>query len=81
MDPDRPKRHRSRFTGQALGATRPCSGRSMRKAHAHLAITDAAFGRVVDRLAASPAQAGADETTTGTVAETLLPLKQSIVTA
>ncbi|WP_229821421.1 MULTISPECIES: hypothetical protein [Streptomyces] len=53
----------------------------MRKAHAHLAITDAAFGRVVDRLAASPAQAGADETTTGTVAETLLPLKQSIVTA
>ncbi|GGX95845.1 group I truncated hemoglobin [Streptomyces minutiscleroticus] len=81
VDLDRLKQHQRRFIGQALGATRPYSGRSMRKAHEHLAITDAAFGRVVEHLAASLAQAGVDEPTIGTIAEALLPLKPEIVTA
>ncbi|GGW76260.1 group I truncated hemoglobin [Streptomyces griseoloalbus] len=81
VDLDRLKQHQRRFIGQALGSTRPYSGRSMRKAHEHLAITDAAFGRVVEHLAASLGEAGVDEETIGIVAETLLPLKQDIVTA
>jgi hemoglobin len=81
VDLERLKQHQRRFIGQALGATRPYSGRSMRKAHEHLAITEAAFGRVVDHLAAALAQAGVDEPTIGTIAQVLLPLKQDIVTA
>ncbi|MET7296176.1 group 1 truncated hemoglobin [Streptomyces griseoloalbus] len=81
VDLDRLKQHQRRFIGQALGSTRPYSGRSMRKAHGHLAITDAAFGRVVEHLAASLGEAGVDGETIGVVAGALLPLKQDIVTA
>ncbi|MHC3471435.1 group I truncated hemoglobin [Streptomyces sp. 7R007] len=81
VDLDRLKQHQRRFIGQALGATRPYSGRSMRKAHEHLAITDDAFGRVVTHLAGALTEAGVDEETIGTIAGTLLPLKQDIVTA
>lgn len=78
---DRLKGHQRRFIGQALGAGRPYTGRSMRKAHEHLSITDAAFDRVVAHLAAALTEAGVGEATIGTVAETLLPLRQDIVTA
>jgi hemoglobin len=81
VDLDRLKQHQRRFIGQALGATRPYSGRSMRKAHEHLAVTDDAFGRVVTHLAGALTEAGVDEDTIGTIAQTLLPLKQDIVTA
>ncbi|KOT98790.1 MULTISPECIES: group I truncated hemoglobin [Streptomyces] len=81
VDLDRLKQHQRRFIGQALGATRPYSGRSMRKAHEHLAITDDAFGKVVDHLAGALTEAGVDEATIGTIAQALLPLKADIVTA
>ncbi|MGY6021613.1 group I truncated hemoglobin [Streptomyces spinosirectus] len=81
VDLDRLKQHQRRFIGQALGATRPYSGRSMRKAHAHLAVTEDAFGRVVGHLAAALTEAGVDEETIGTIARSLLPLKEDIVTA
>jgi hemoglobin len=81
VDLDRLKQHQRRFIGQALGATRPYSGRSMRKAHEHLAVTEDAFGRVVTHLAGALAEAGVDEETIGTIAQRLLPLKQEIVTA
>lgn len=77
---DRLKQHQRRFIGQALGATRPYSGRSMRKAHENLAITEAAFARVVEHLAASLAEAGVDEPTIGAVADILVPLRPDIVT-
>jgi hemoglobin len=81
VDLDRLKQHQRRFIGQALGATRPYSGRSMRKAHEHLAVTDDAFGRVVTHLAGALTEAGVDQDTVNTIAQTLLPLKQDIVTA
>ncbi|WP_330281645.1 group I truncated hemoglobin [Streptomyces sp. NBC_00588] len=81
VDLDRLKQHQRRFIGQALGATRPYSGRSMRKAHEHLDVTEDAFGRVVTHLAGALAEAGVDEETIGTIAQRLLPLKQEIVTA
>ncbi|WP_369227849.1 group 1 truncated hemoglobin [Streptomyces sp. R39] len=81
VDLDRLKQHQRRFIGQALGATRPYSGRSMRKAHEHLAVTEEAFGRVVTHLAGALTEAGVDEETIGTIAQTLLPLKEDIVTA
>ncbi|MEU9246422.1 group 1 truncated hemoglobin [Streptomyces sp. NPDC048385] len=81
VDLDRLKQHQRRFIGQALGATRPYSGRSMRKAHEHLAVTEDAFGRVVTHLAGALTEAGVDEETIGTIAQTLLPLKEDIVTA
>ncbi|MCI3238828.1 group I truncated hemoglobin [Streptomyces spinosisporus] len=81
VDLDRLKQHQRRFIGQALGATRPYSGRSMRTAHEHLAVTEDAFGRVVTHLAGALTEAGVDEETIGTIAQRLLPLKQEIVTA
>ncbi|MFE7853878.1 group 1 truncated hemoglobin [Streptomyces sp. NPDC057403] len=81
VDLDRLRQHQRRFIGQALGATRPYSGRSMRKAHEHLAVTDDAFGKVVGHLAGALTEAGVDEATIGTIAEALLPLKADIVTA
>jgi hemoglobin len=81
VDMDRLRAHQARFVGQALGATRPYRGRSMRKAHAALAITAPDFDRVVGHLAASLTEAGVDEETIGVIAETLAPLKDDIVTA
>ncbi|NJQ01730.1 group I truncated hemoglobin [Streptomyces zingiberis] len=81
VDLDRLKAHQRRFVGQALGATRPYSGRSMRAAHQHLAITPAAFERVMGHLAASLADAGVEPSVIGTIAEALQPLREEIVTA
>ncbi|MDT3398880.1 group 1 truncated hemoglobin [Streptomyces sp. B1866] len=75
------KQHQRRFIGQALGATRPYSGRTMRRAHEHLAITDTAFGRVVEHLAGALEEGGVDGQTIGAIAEQLLPLRDDIVTA
>lgn len=81
VDLEQLKLHQRRFIGQALGAGRPYSGRSMSRAHRDLAITSAAFDRVVEHLAASLSEAGLDEPTIGSIAEVLLPLKGDIVTA
>ncbi|WP_026929484.1 group I truncated hemoglobin [Glycomyces tenuis] len=81
IDMDRLKTHQARFVGQALGASRPYSGRSMRKAHADLAITSPDFDRVVGHLAASLTEAGVDAETIGVIAGALAPLKDEIVTA
>ena len=75
------KLHQRRFVGQALGSRVPYTGREMSAAHASLAITDAAFDRVVAHLAASLTEAGVDDATIGEIAGALLPLKPSIVTA
>ncbi|MFF8594563.1 group 1 truncated hemoglobin [Streptomyces sp. NPDC015220] len=81
VDVDHLRHHQRRFVAQALGAQRPYSGRSMRKAHEHLSITQEAFGRVVDHLGAALAEVGVDAAAIDAVAEVLLPLKQEIVTA
>lgn len=81
VDMERLKRHQRLFVGQALGATRPYPGRSMARAHEGLAVTGAAFDRVVGHLGASLAEAGVDEETIGVIAGKLAPLKGDIVTA
>ncbi len=81
QDIERIKGHQRNFVGQALGARRPYSGRTMRRAHEQLAITSGAFDKVVAHLAASLAEAGVDEETIGTIAGVLGPLKPEIVTA
>ena len=81
VEMDRLKRHQQLFIGQALGAKRPFPGRTMKRAHEGLAVTGAAFDRVVKHLAASLADAGLDEKTIESIAELLLPLKADIVTA
>lgn len=81
VDTDRLAQHQRRFIGQALGAARPYSGRSMRKAHAHLAITPVAFARVVEHLAAALGEAGVDDGAIAEVAALLGPLEAEIVSA
>ncbi|MBL1065405.1 group 1 truncated hemoglobin [Streptomyces sp. 7-21] len=81
VDLERLKTHQRRFIGQALGSTRPYSGRSMRKAHGHLGISDADFDRVVTHLAAALTEAGVDTDTIGVIADKLAPLRADIVTA
>jgi len=80
IDMDRLKQHQARFVAQALGGTRPYSGRSMGKAHDGLDITAADFDRVVGHLAASLTEAGVDADTIGVIAGRLAPLKGDIVT-
>ena len=80
VDMDGLKRHQRLFVGQALGAKRPYPGRAMRAAHAGLDITDVAFDKVVQHLAASLAEAGVDAPTIEAIAGVLLPLKGEIVT-
>lgn len=81
VDLDRLKRHQALFVGQALGSRRPFPGRTMKQAHAGLAVTDDAFDRVVGHLAASLAEAGLDDETIAGIAALLVPLKADIVTA
>lgn len=81
VEVDRLKRHQALFVGQALGSRQPFPGRTMKRAHEGLAITEAAFDRVVGHLAASLAEAGLDDETIGEIAAQLLPLKGDIVTA
>jgi hemoglobin len=81
IDVDRLKGHQRLFVGQALGATKPYTGRAMSAAHAGLGITAAAFGLVVGHLAASLAEAGVDDGTIGQIAGALAPLEPEIVTA
>ncbi|MFE9723605.1 group 1 truncated hemoglobin [Streptomyces sp. NPDC005794] len=80
-DMERLKRHQRLFVGQALGSKAPYPGRTMQRAHEGLAITSEAFDRVVGHLAAALKEAGLDDATIGTIAQTLLPLKPDIVTA
>ncbi|WP_205325282.1 group 1 truncated hemoglobin [Glycomyces sp. YM15] len=79
-DMDQLKKHQARFVAQALGGTRPYSGRSMQKAHEGRGITGADFDRVVEHLAASLVEAGVDGDTIGVIAGALAPLKGDIVT-
>lgn len=79
VDVDRLRQHQRRFIGQALGAVRPYSGRSMRTAHEHLEITPAAFARVVEHLATALGEAGADDAAIAEVAGLLGPLEGEIV--
>jgi hemoglobin len=81
IDLDRLKDHQRKFVGQALGATKPYSGRTMSVAHAGLGITADAFDKVVGHLAASLAEAGVDAETIGQIAGALAPLQPEIVTA
>ncbi|UGQ08901.1 group 1 truncated hemoglobin [Yinghuangia sp. ASG 101] len=81
VDVARLKRHQALFVGQALGSRKPFPGRTMRQAHAGLVVTEAAFDRVVEHLAASLAEAGLDDETIAGIAALLLPLKADIVTA
>ncbi|WP_406446879.1 group 1 truncated hemoglobin [Streptomyces sp. NBC_01613] len=81
IEMDRLKRHQQLFIGQALGAKRPFPGRTMKRAHEGLAITGAAFDRVVEHLTASLSEAGHDKKMIGSIVELLAPLKMDIVTS
>lgn len=75
------KMHQRRFVGHALGSRVPYTGREMAAAHRNLAVTDAAFDRVVGHLAAALGEAGVDDATIATIAGALAPLRPDIVTA
>jgi hemoglobin len=53
VDLDRLHRHQAKFIGYALGGPNQYKGRTMRAAHAGLAITETQFAAVAGHLAAS----------------------------
>jgi hemoglobin len=53
VDLDRLRRHQAKFIGYALGGPNQYKGRTIRAAHADLAITETQFAAVAGHLAAS----------------------------
>jgi hemoglobin len=75
------KAHQRAFITAAIGGPDEYSGRSMADAHAGLAITPEAFGRVVDHLVATLLGLGVPDDVIGTIGATLFPLEAQIVSA
>jgi hemoglobin len=75
------KAHQRSFIAAALGGPEIYAGRSMRDAHALLAITPDAFDRVVGHLVATLEGLGVPELTIGAIGARLMPLKDDIVAA
>lgn len=75
------RRHQAAMLSEATGGPRQYDGREMGAAHAGLHIDDAAFTKVVGHLLATLESLGVDEHTVSTVAQTLGPLRTSIVSA
>jgi hemoglobin len=75
------KTHQRAFIAAALGGPERHVGRSMVDAHRHLQITDTAFARVVDHLAATLSELGLSDATITAIAAALAPLKPDIVSA
>jgi hemoglobin len=80
-DMTRQRAHMRAFVAGALGGPQLYAGRDMHAAHARLAITDAAFERVVAHLVAALAGLGVPATTIEAIGHALAPLRPQIVTA
>jgi hemoglobin len=73
------RRHQTRFISHALGGPNQYAGRSMRKAHAGLAITPAQFGAVAGHLVASLAAFGVPEGVIDQIIAHVAQLKDDVV--
>ncbi len=73
------RRHLRDYLAVALGGPEAYGGRSMRRAHAGLAITAEAFDGVLDRLADSLTAAGVDAARTVRVLRVIATLRPVVV--
>ena len=78
-DGERLRGHLRAYLTVALGGPEAYSGRSMRAAHAGLAITGQAFDSVLDRLADSLTAAGVDAALTVRVLRVIATLRPVVV--
>ena len=79
-DMSRLKAHQRALVTVALGGTsEEYTGRMMHPAHAGVAITNEAFDKVLDHLAAVLTEAGAAAGTTATILAILRPLRTDVV--
>jgi hemoglobin len=78
-DMARQKRHLRAFLAAAVGGPARYEGRDMGAAHAGLAITDAAFDRVVGHLVTTLTELGVAPATIGAIGDALTPLRTRIV--
>ncbi len=79
-DMDRLKAHQRALVTVALGGTsEEYTGRMMHPAHAGVAVTNEAFDKVLDHLAAVLADAGVAAGTTATILAILQPLRTDVV--
>ncbi|GAA1787199.1 group I truncated hemoglobin [Agromyces lapidis] len=81
IDVDRLQAHQRAFLAAAFGGPQVFSGRSIGEAHHGMAITDAAFDRVVASLMTALADLGVAKEAVGAVGERLEDLRADIVTA
>jgi len=81
IDVDRLQAHQRAFLAAAFGGPQVFTGRSIGEAHHDLAITDAAFDRVVSSLMTALADLGVAKEAVGTVGERLEGMRAEIVTA
>lgn len=81
IDVHRIKAHQYAFLSAATGGPEYYVGRSIKRVHTGLRITDEHFDRMVDHLAASLRGRGADEPTVQAVAGKLRPFREDVVTA
>lgn len=75
------RRHQVDMLVTATGGPQRYTGRDMAAAHHGLAITDAAFDKVVGHLGATLVAAGAGDDSIAAVVAALSPLRSSIVGA
>ncbi len=80
-DMGRQKQHQVNFISMALGGPNQYSGRSMRKAHETLKLTENHFNSVAGHLVETLKWAKVEEADINAVVETISPLKDDIVTA
>jgi hemoglobin len=81
VDLARLEAHQRSFLAAALGGPGEYRGRSMADAHADLGITDTDFDTVVGHLVETLTALAVPAELIGTIGQTLLPLKDQIVTA
>jgi hemoglobin len=79
IDLDRLRAHQRSFLTAALGGPELFTGRPLEHAHAGLNITDAHFDRLVDHLAATLGDLGADPAAVAEVREHLEGLRSRVV--
>ncbi|GAA1060425.1 group I truncated hemoglobin [Agromyces bracchium] len=81
VDLDRLQSHQRAFLTAAFGGPHVFGGRGLIEAHAGLAITDAAFDRIVETLMTSLADLGVRHEAVAAVGERLERLRDEVVSA
>ena len=81
IDVERLQAHQRAFLAAAFGGPQVFSGRSLGAAHHDLAITDAAFDKVVASLMTALADLGVAKEAVGVVGERLEGMRADLVTA